>query len=321
MSITFTERVREELAHLPVGPACCQDAETAALVRHAGALLRHGGGPADGASQTRHVVVLTTNAVVRRLHATLTARHGVRPVVEVHEPTALRPTTYRLLLPAPAEPVLRALGVLDRHGRPTDRPPGTLVRRPHDAAAYVRGALMAAGSVSDPRQAAHLEIRAAGAGSALLLRALVTRCGGTGARALQRADGWRVVCKSGADIGAVLARAGAHAAFLRWDGARLERELRGAANRSVNADRANLARAVGAAERQIAAIEALVTRWGWQSLPDDLRTTALARVANPEASLAELGALHDPPVGKAAVHRRLTRLAALADTPANAPVA
>jgi len=89
--------------------------------------------------------------------------------------------------------------------------------------------------------------------------------------------------------------------------------LRGDANRAANADRANLGRAVAASGRQTAMIEAVVGALGWGGVPADLEQTALARLANPEASLAELGALHDPVVGKAAVHRRLARLAEMAE--------
>nr|MBA2530097.1 DNA-binding protein WhiA [Euzebyales bacterium] len=74
----------------------------------------------------------------------------------------------------------------------------------------------------------------------------------------------------------------------------------------------NLERAVSASGRQVAAIESTVAALGWDGLPSDLRQTALARLANPEATLAELGAFHDPPLSKTTVHRRLARLAALA---------
>lgn len=276
------------------------------MVRLGGALHLSGAG-------TGWVVDVSDGAVARRLHSTLVGLFGVRPTIEVHQPTSLQKTRYRLSLPPPAQPLLQRLGLLTVDNQLVDSVVAGMVATPHDAAAYVRGAVMVAGSVSDPRREPHMEIRVTGEPGARVLQRLVERCGASAAGAAQRSDGWRVVSKSGASIGAVLARIGAHGAFLEWDAERLRRELRGEANRATNADGANLVRAATAAAHQVAAIEAAVGLLGWDAIPDDLRQTALARLANPEASLAELGALHDPPVGKATVHRRLARLAALTD--------
>jgi cell division protein WhiA len=303
--VSFTAQVRDELAHADAGEPCCRRAELSALLRLGGSLHVRQGRPV-------WVTTVSSNAVARRLHAGLTQLAGSRPTVEVHHRTALRGTAYQLQLAAPIAPTLAPLAVVDEQGRPSHAIPTELVTTPHDAAAYVRGAIMAVGSLSDPRRSPHLEIRVPSAALAAVVRRLVVRCGGAGAQAGAHGQDWRVWSKSGAAIGALLARVGAHAAFLQWDAARLRRELREEANRATNADRANLGRAAGAAARQVAAIERVVAAMGWDALDDDLRATALARLANPEASLGELGALHDPAVGKATVHRRLARLAQLA---------
>ena len=305
--MSFTAGVREELAHAPVGRDCCRAAESAAMIRLGGSLHLSGSGMG-------WIVDVGEGAVARRLHSALLEVHGVRPQIEVHQPSGLHGTRYRLSLPRPADPALARIGLLDSDGRPLEVVGPAVTSAPHDAAAFVRGAFMVAGIVSDPRRAPHLEIRAPNRASAEALRRLVVRCGAAAARAAERDDGWRVVVKSGAAIGSVLARIGAHAAFLEWDGARLRRELRGEANRATNADEANLARSVAAAGRQVAAIETAVAAYGWEGLPDDLAETALTRVANPQASMAELASLHRPPVGKATVHRRLARIADLAAT-------
>jgi DNA-binding protein WhiA len=207
--MSFTARVREELAHLPEGPRCCRVAETTAVVRLAGALHLSD----RGASW---VVDLGDGAVARRTRSALSEVFGIKPEVEVHRRTALQGQRYRLTVPAPANAQLVDLGLLDDAGRPVEAPPADVAATPHDAAAFVRGALMAAGSISDPRRSPHLEIRAPNAACAQLLQALLVRCGAPTAGAAQRDDGWRVALKSGAAIGAVLARVGAHTAFLAW---------------------------------------------------------------------------------------------------------
>jgi cell division protein WhiA len=94
--------------------------------------------------------------------------------------------------------------------------------------------------------------------------------------------------------------------------------VRSQATRLANADAANVRRTVEAASGQVAVVERVVAKLGWDELEEDLRGVALARLVSPDASLAELGQLTDPPLSKSAVHRRLRRLESLAeelDTP------
>lgn len=305
--MSFAQEMRDELAHVGVERTCCRRAEASALLRFGGALRLASGG-------IGWVLATSSGAVARRTRSALDALHGVRPDVEVHQPGGLRQATvYRLAVPPPAEGLLADLGLLDAHKRPVDGVPRRLTRNRCCAASYLRGALMAAGSVAEPRQDPHLEIRAPGEAAALAVAALTERLTGHRAGVGEHGGSWRVVVKSGTAIGTLLTQAGAHSAFLRWDGERLRRELRGDANRIANADRANLQRTVTASARQIAAAERLLASQDWDALPPELQDAALARLANPEASLAELGGLLDPPVGKSAVYRRLTRVVALAD--------
>jgi DNA-binding protein WhiA len=84
--------------------------------------------------------------------------------------------------------------------------------------------------------------------------------------------------------------------------------VRGEAVRLTNADEANLRRSVAAAMEQVAMVEAAVAELGWEALPSEIAAVARLRLGHPEASLAELGALLDPPRSKGAVLARLRRL-------------
>jgi cell division protein WhiA len=192
---------------------------------------------------------------------------------------------------------LHPLGVIDDHGRPRE---GIGEVALDVVPAYVAGALMVAGTLSGVGAPVHLEITAPGTTTAQGLGALV---GGT-------VSGTRIVLKHGDAVGDLLASVGAFTTFLAFDQGRMRRDLRRQVTRSVNADRANLRRTADAAQGQIAAIRELLDVRGIEGIPEDLRDVALARVANPEASLADLGRLLDPPIGKATVHRRLARLQA-----------
>jgi DNA-binding protein WhiA len=305
--VRFTDRVRDELAHVPLVGGTPTLHEASGLLRVAGSLVLSGGGFGFGAT-----LRTASGPVARRLRAALLSL-GAEPEVEVHRPGGLHRTAgYRVRVEGGDAPVLRALGLLDAQGHPSPARQPARDGPAEEVRAYVRGAVMGAGSFSDPRGAAHAEVSVPSEGAGTHLAALLGVTGAPGARCAAHGDGWRVVWKSGPQIGTVLAALGAHTAFLEWDDGRLRRELRGEANRVANADRANLTRAVGAATRHVEAIERLVSAVGWEGLPEGLRGVALARVTNPEASLTELGALLDPPVGKSAVHRRLAALGELA---------
>jgi cell division protein WhiA len=310
--VSFTARVKEEMAHVPTASEEERATELAALLRFGASLsLRGGRSPDQG-----FAVVFSSDsgAVARRTHAAIRSLSATRPTIEVHQPSGLRQTTrYRLRLDPDTAPLMLRLGLVSASGHPAPptAPPATA--DDPTVQAYLRGAVMAAGSFSEPTSAPHAEVSAPGETSAGHLCDLLVAAGMSGARTAAHGDGWRVVLKGGRDIARLLACAGAHTSYLEWDHALLRRELRGEANRVANADRANLARAVRASSRQVESIEQLVATIGWEAIPDELRAVALARLSNPEASLAELGALLEPPLGKTPVHRRLARLVALAE--------
>ncbi|MEY3019743.1 MAG: DNA-binding protein WhiA [Actinomycetota bacterium] len=293
----FTEDVRQELALVPLGTADELIAELEVLVALAG--------DDDG------VVISASGPVARRTHRLVVALTGSAPEVTVVAPSGLpRRPSYRVRVPMDLP---RVDGAASSGGTPS-APPGSSRRGGWGASADLaaarwRGALLAAGSLSAPGRAPHLEI--AVRDEALVAR-LVEELGRAvpGGHALHDAARQRLVVKSGGTLGDLLARTGATSAFLAFDERRLRRQLRDDAMRAANADAANLKRAAGAAAMRISAIEGIVARDGWEGIPEPLRAVALARVANPEASLAELAELLG--LARSTVHRRLRTLDRLA---------
>lgn len=293
--MSLTVRLREELAHRPVGPPPARLAEASAMVRFGGTLRVRGGGGGIAVE-----VRCAQGAVARRLRATLVEVLGTHPGLARRQGGNLSGSDGFLVEVEQA--ALGPLGVLDGDGRPVE---GVGPRQAAHPEAYLAGVLMVAGTLSGVGQPVHLEVTAPGEQTAADLGAML---GVT-------ASGTRLVLKHGEVVGDLLASVGATATFLAFDQGRMRRDLRRQVNRSVNADRANLRRTAEAASATIEAIQQLLDTMGWDGLPEDLREVALVRVANPEASLMDLGQLLDPPVGKATVHRRLKRLEAMAEDP------
>lgn len=144
------------------------------------------------------------------------------------------------------------------------------------------------------------------------------------ARRLEIASKWRevrgvdrVVLRDGEAIADMLTRMGAHDTRMAWEERRMRREVRASANRLANFDDANLRRsaqaAVAASARVARALEIL-----GDDVPDHLRAAGELRLEHRNASLEELGALHDPPLTKDAIAGRIRRLLSTADKQAEA---
>jgi cell division protein WhiA len=316
--IQFTVRVKEELAALrPAAPAE-RRALLAALLRFAATL--HIGGTVG----PRITLVLATESggVARLAFWLLHAGYELRPDLRVRERGALAPRArYEVVLDERVERVLADTGVLDGQGRLAYGVPTALVRRREAAACFARGAFLGRGSITAPTRQPHFEVGAPEERAAHVLAAVLGRLGlparvGARARPVRTTGGaeetYRVVVKGGEAIGRALVTMGARDAYLAWEDGRIRREVRGEAVRLANADQANLRRSVAAAMAQTAAVEQVVARLGWEALPGELATVAALRLAHPDATLSELGALLDPPRSKGAVLARLRRLERLA---------
>jgi cell division protein WhiA len=312
----FTVRVKEELAALrPAAPAE-RRALLAALLRFA-ATLHIGGAPegSGGPGRSRFTLVLAggSGGVARLAFWLLHAGYGVRADFRVREAGALAPRArYEVVLTQRVEQVLTDTGILDAAGRLSFGVSGGLLRGRDAAASFVRGAFLGRGSVSGPTREPHLEIGAPDERTAGALAAALHRLGLPARASARGTDQHRVVVKGGEAIGRALLTMGAQSAYLAWEDGRIRREVRGEAVRLANADQANLRRSVAAAMTQLAAVERVVGQRGWERLPADLAAVAALRLAHPDASLAELGALLDPPRSKGAVLARLRRLASMA---------
>lgn len=206
--------------------------------------------------------------------------------------------------------MLHEAGVLHAGLGPLERPPRRVVARACCRGAYLRGALLGAGSLSAP-PVPHLEIRTTSLDGARFLAGLAASVDASLATAERRGHAV-AYAKGGEAIASVLAAAGASDVVLRLEERAVIGATRARANRLANADHANLVRAGRAAHEQLLAIRRLEERGVLRDLPAPLREAADLRARHPSLSLRELGRKARPPVAKAALHRRLTRLVRLA---------
>ena len=312
----FTSTVRLELASLPL------PSEREARAELAGMLLVGGG--ADGLGRRALDLAglrpgdlplsrlcdgdllrldVPSSAVARRGIALVQRSLGLRPRLTAVSTTVGRAhgPAYRVTLPAEAVRAREA----GRGPRPATEHRSDPDDGDAETAALLRGVVLIGGSLSAPDRPVHVELSGVPDAVAPLVIGALSQVLPS-VRPFHDPSRRRVVLKSGESVADLLAVLGATRAFLTFDDRRLRRQLRGEANRLANADAANLARIARSAGAQIDAIEVAVEREGWQVFDQDLRETALARLANPSASITELAELLG--VARATLHRRLRRV-------------
>ena len=179
-------------------------------------------------------------------------------------------------------------------------------------AAFLRGAFLAGGSVTDPEKGYHLEFTTTHQSVARETYMLIREIAGFYPKTAQRAGAQVLYLKNSDLIADFLAFLGASVAAMGIMEARLEKELNNKVNRRCNCDDANTSKVVEAAQEQITAIRILKERGQLENLPAKLKQAATARENNPESSLSELAAMMDPPITKPAMNHRLKKLMGMA---------
>lgn len=178
--------------------------------------------------------------------------------------------------------------------------------------AFIRGAFMASGSMTDPNKAYHFEIVCRTPEQAARLQELMHEFE-TEPKVIERKNYHVVYLKEGSQIVDMLNVMEAYVSLMNLENVRILKEMRNSVNRQVNCETANISKTVNAAVKQIADIELIRDTDGLDSLPLPLREMAMVRLEYPEAPLKDLGKYMDPPVGKSGINHRLRKLAALAD--------
>ena len=305
--MAMTAQVKAELANTQITKTCCRKAEVSSMLRFAGGLHLVSG----------KIVVeaeLDTGAAARRLRKDIAEVYGHDSDVVLVQGNGIRKgSRYLVRIAKDGESLARQTGLVDQRGRPVrGLPPAVVSGGGCDAVAAWRGAFLAHGSLTEPGRSSSLEVTCPGPEAALALVGVARRLGGISAKAREVRGVDRVVIRDGDAIGALLTRLGAHESLMAWEERRMRREVRATANRLANFDDANLRRsaraAVAAGARVDRALEILA-----EEVPDHLRQAGNLRLEHKQASLEELGQLHEPPLTKDAIAGRIRRLLAMAD--------
>lgn len=302
--MSFSSKVKEELSRQISSARHCQIAEAAAVFRMCGKIVTD----ADG--QYQMVVRIENPSVARKFSILLKRSFHVEPEVVIRGGIH----TFTLGKQEELFRILQAMKLVDEKGEPEERQDfvnSMIVQSSCCRRAFIRGAFLAGGSISNPEKSYHLEIVCSNEEKALQLQRLIASFN-IDAKIVLRKKYFVLYIKEGSQIVDMLGVMEAHISLMDLENVRILKEMRGTVNRKVNCETANINKTVSAAVEQINDILYIRDRIGFDKLPESLQEIAFARLEQPEATLKELGDSLNPPVGKSGVNHRLRKLKELA---------
>ena len=311
--MSFSSIAKNELSRIEIKNDCCALAELAALVRMNGTVQITG-------MQNINLRFTTENAAIaRRIFSILKMMYHSDIEVMVRKNKQLKKNNNYLIIIHDkniSEKVLSDVGYIDEDRSNLFNPrydvPKNLLSSRCCKRSFIRGSFLGGGSMSNPEKTYHLEFVTNHEKHAKSLRDIINSFE-LKSKIIQRKDNFVVYIKEGEQIVDLLNIIGAHQALLKLEDIRVLKEVRNNINRLVNCETANLGKTIGASIRQIESIKAIQRRMGINKLPENLREIAEVRMANPDATLKEIGEMMNPPIGKSGVNHRFRKLEEIAE--------
>ena len=310
--MSFSSKVKEELSKECNSPRHCCIAEMAAIISMCGKVIF------DEKDHVR-IEIHTENVTVARKYFTLLKKtYNINTDVSIRHSSSLNKNRSYILSVNDDETarkilmtcrLMKPFGVIEEDFSISD---SLIIQRECCKRAFIRGAFLAAGSVSDPVKTYHFEIVCLSEAKAKQLQ-MIMETFNINARVIKRRKYFVVYVKDSSQVVDLLNIMGAYNALMDMENVRIVKDMRNNVNRKVNCETANINKTVSAAVKQIEDIRFIQMSSAFDELPESLQEMAELRVRYPEATLAELGQLLDTPVGKSGVNHRLKKISLFAD--------
>ena len=312
--MSFSSKVKEELAGHVSKARHCRIAELAAIL---------GGCARIQLTPPSIEVQSESSAVVKKVFTLLKKTYNISANVSFRrgrKGSRVKQFTLCLQEPEKVRMILTDVGFIrDENGvlRLKNIAEDGMLQRVCCLRAFIRGAFLAGGSISDPQKNYHIEFLNEDRDHAELLQRSLREFE-IESRILERTrPGNRTVyvlyLKNGEQIIDVLSVMKAHISLMELENVRIVKEVRNNINRQVNCETANLNKTISAAVKQITDIRYLIEKGALSSLPPALVAMAEVRLENEDLPLKDLGQLLSPPVSKSGVNHRLRKLSQAAE--------
>lgn len=309
--ITFSGKIKKELARQWSEKKHCQIAEVTAIISMCGKV-------SIDSREQYSVKVRTENISVAKKYFTLLEKtFNIRNEVLVSRNRSNGNVSYTVIIKNhdDAIRVLRETKLIDDNNEISEEfsmQKNTIVHHNCCKRAFVRGAFLAAGSMSNPEKSYHIEIVCTAAKKAEQL-CMIINSFGLEAKVIMRKKAHVVYLKEGSQIVDLLSIMEASVALMEMENVRILKEIRNSLNRQVNCETANINKTVSAAVKQTEDIQYIIDTVGLEELPEGLREIARLRLEYKDATLKELGDMVSTPLGKSGVNHRLRKISEIAE--------
>ena len=310
--MSFSAQVKNELARIIHENPQVQLSELSAILRMSGTLKLM------GFNKLSFVINTENPAIARKVFTLIKNCFGITVEIQVNRQSNLkRNNTYVLSVTYDqgANDILEKVGIIEKEGEHlswVSTIPKHLISRQDGKRAYLRGAFLGSGSVSDPAKMYHLEFSTVNIEISQNLRKLLNSYK-LNAKIVTRKNNNVVYIKESEHITDLLNLMGAYNALMHLEDIKIKKQMRNDVNRLVNCETANLNKTVDTSMRQIECINYIMEKQGLDYLPENLHEIAMLRVENPDMSLKELGEIMETPLGKSGVNHRLKKIEMIAE--------
>ena len=309
--MSFSIKVKNELANHISNATHCRIAELAALISMCGSVI------IDENNDYKIRIKTETQPTAEKIKKLLWKTFKVNVDISTRENAYSKVgRTYTLLVGdhQQALKILQATKLINENneiGENFSITNNIVIMKDCCKRAFIRGAFMAAGSISDPNKSYHFEIKCNSEKKAKQLIELLENYNIDG-KMVARKGGYVVYINEGEGIVDVLNVMEAHVSLMEMENVRILKGMSNYYNRQVNCETANIKKTVATSVRQIDDIDFIIQNKGIDYLPEKLQDIAWVRKENPDASLQELGEMLDPPLGKSGVNHRLRKICQIA---------
>lgn len=309
--MSFSGNVKEELSKQWNTARHCQIAELAALISMCGSIVINSYGHCSVKIHSENL------AVARKCFTLITKTFNIEADISIRRNISKESVSYAVVVKRHKDAlfILQAAKLIEEYQAGFEEVHivnSLVVQQTCCRRSFIRGAFLAAGSMSDPNKSYHFEIVCASERMAHQIQELI--CGfSMDAKIVQRKKSYVVYLKEGSQIVDILNIMEAHISLMELENVRILKEMRNTVNRKVNCETANINKTVSAAVKQVEDITYLRDTIGFEKMSEGLEEVALARLSHPDATLKELGELLSPPVGKSGVNHRLRKLSEMAE--------
>ena len=310
--MSFSSKVKKELAGHVSNAVHCRIAELAALISMCGSVM------IDEENHYAIRIRTETEPTAEKIRTLLWKTFHINTEITVRDNAYSRVgKTYTLTVKDNQEAIkiLQATKLINDAGDIEENFSLTnniVIKKDCCKRAFIRGAFMAAGSISNPNKSYHFEIKCSCEKKAEQLINLLKKYDIEG-KMVARKGNYVVYLKEGEGIVDVLNVMEAHVSLMEMENVRILKGMSNYYNRQVNCETANIKKTVATSVRQIEDIKYIMKTKGINYLPPKLQEIALVRIDNPDASLQELGQRLEPPLGKSGVNHRLRKICQIAD--------